>query len=374
MLFCLICCCLLAPTAPAAVFRRYRTSGDSNNKLGTWFDNLQTTVRFQDWDAPLSVPGCWAYPDMLQVGRLGCSSRTSGCPVPPQYEGWTRTHFAAFCIISSPLVLSIYPSDENLTPILDIIGNKGAMAVNQAWDGHPGTLVRTLPPADHFEAHGPEALPPDTKCRVGQMPGGDIYAANMTVIEGVNWCSELLSSLCCNLQTPADLPIVYRCWLAFLVENHAHCGGITAETPYPASCSNANKKQSFSRNSTTADVDDASILRLHFKDPWGAARANSDMKYTSWIVGGQRPVAGVQLWAKPLGSGKTAALFLNGGATNTSTTITLAELNITSSTATVTDVWTGEDRGRVKDGAWSTGLVPSLDSVFVVFDTAKSAL
>ena len=84
-------------------------------------------------------------------------------------------------------------------------------------------------------------------------------------------------------------------------------------------------------------------------------------------------MAGVQLWAKPLGSGKMAALFLNGGATNTSTTITLAELNITSRTATVTDVWTGEDRGPVQDGAWSTGLVPSLDSVFVVFDTAKSA-
>lgn len=43
-----------------AVCRRYRTSGDSNNKLGTWYDNLQTTIRFQEWDAPLSQPGCWA--------------------------------------------------------------------------------------------------------------------------------------------------------------------------------------------------------------------------------------------------------------------------------------------------------------------------
>ena len=41
-------------------FNWYRTSGDSNNKLGTWYDNLQTTVRFQDWEEPLSVPGCWA--------------------------------------------------------------------------------------------------------------------------------------------------------------------------------------------------------------------------------------------------------------------------------------------------------------------------
>lgn len=81
-------------------------------------------------------------------------------------------------------------------------------------------------------------------------------------------------------------------------------------------------------------------------------------------------MAGVQIWAKPLGSGKVAALFINGGSTNASTNITLAELNITSSTAvTVTDVWTGEDRGPVVNGAWDTGLVPSLDSRFVTFET-----
>ena len=78
------------------------------------------------------------------------------------------------------------------------------------------------------------------------------------------------------------------------------------------------------------------------KNTQGASRPNGDTKYTSWDVGGPRPVAGVQIWAKPLGGGKTAALFINGGATNTSANITLAELNITASTATVTDVWTGE--------------------------------
>ena len=85
---------------------------------------------------------------MLQVGRLGCSSsHTQGCPIPtPQLEAWTRTHFSAFAIISSPLVLSIVPSDENLAPILDIIGNKLAIEINQAWAGHPGGLVRTFPP------------------------------------------------------------------------------------------------------------------------------------------------------------------------------------------------------------------------------------
>lgn len=42
-----------------------------------------------------------------------------------------------------------------------------------------------------------------------------------------------------------------------------------------------------------------------------------------------------QLWAKPIGQGAVAALFINGGATNRSTTIHLSELNITASEATV---------------------------------------
>jgi hypothetical protein len=139
---------------------------------------------------------------MLQVGRLGCPGSTHGCPVAPNLLNWTRAHFAAFAIVSSPLVLSVVPTDEVMAPILDIIGNKQAMAINQvthqegqssascllgpsrhasaaqamaftavlhlwpcslcftyclsshgrgarvqAWAGHPGTLVATLRPA-----------------------------------------------------------------------------------------------------------------------------------------------------------------------------------------------------------------------------------
>ena len=32
--------------------------------------NLWSTLPFQDPVRPLSRPGCWAYPDMLEVGRL----------------------------------------------------------------------------------------------------------------------------------------------------------------------------------------------------------------------------------------------------------------------------------------------------------------
>ena len=73
---------------------------------------------------------------MLQVGRLGCSGHTSGCPpANEQILNWTRTHFAAFAIVSAPLVLSIDLRDENIEPLLDIIGNKKAVMINQARGG-----------------------------------------------------------------------------------------------------------------------------------------------------------------------------------------------------------------------------------------------
>ena len=90
-------------------------------------------------------------------------------------------------------------------------------------------------------------------------------------------------------------------------------------------------------------------------------------------------VAGVQIWAKPLGHGKTAALFINGGAAPYSASVSLAELNITTAAGsrdvdaaalTVEDVWGEGLAGSVVDGNWSTGEVPSLDGRFVVFTSA----
>ena len=133
----------------------------------------------------------------------------------------------------------------------------------------------------------------------------------------------------------------------------------------------------------------------------GSARPNAANTSSSWQVGGPRPVAGVQIWAKPLGQGKAAVLFINGvschdiacrptpglhssksasnivvgqGSTNTSATVTLEELNITATgEVTATDVWTGADAGAVSNGHWSTGVVGTLDSAFVVIQASAAA-
>ena len=48
------------PTTTWCPFNHFRTSGDINSGSTSWLSNLQTTIKFQDVDAPLSVPTCWA--------------------------------------------------------------------------------------------------------------------------------------------------------------------------------------------------------------------------------------------------------------------------------------------------------------------------
>jgi alpha-galactosidase len=57
---------------------------------------------------------------------------------------WERAHFGAWCIISAPLILGLPLTDARLAPVLDFIGNAEAIAINQAWAGHPGMLVEEV--------------------------------------------------------------------------------------------------------------------------------------------------------------------------------------------------------------------------------------
>ena len=115
-------------------FNWYRTSGDINSSPMSWLANLQTTIRFQDPATPLSRPGCWAYPDMLEVGRIAVGGQ--------MHFGWNRAHFGAWCVVSAPLILGLDVTQPSLVaPVIDIITNPEAIAVNQAWAGHPGALV-----------------------------------------------------------------------------------------------------------------------------------------------------------------------------------------------------------------------------------------
>ena len=109
----------------------FRTSGDIQRHWTAVLANLESTVPFLTGAHPLSRPGAWAYPDMLEVGNLANASES-------------RSHFGAWAIISSPLILSFDLSkSELLDAMWPIITNRAVIAVNQKWAGHPGRRVHS---------------------------------------------------------------------------------------------------------------------------------------------------------------------------------------------------------------------------------------
>ncbi|CAK0873497.1 unnamed protein product [Prorocentrum cordatum] len=118
-------------------FSFYRVSDDIAPQFLSTMYNLNRLVPYLG-ASPLSRPGCWAYPDMLEVGvRLS--------------EAEARTHFAAWCVTSSPLILGFDLSDsQKVDAVWHIIANREALGVSQTWAGHPGRLVANS--SRYFEA------------------------------------------------------------------------------------------------------------------------------------------------------------------------------------------------------------------------------
>ena len=89
---------------------------------------------------------------------------------------WNRAHFGAWCVVSAPLILGLELTDAKLAPILDIIGNKHAIAVNQAWAGHPGMLVANIiaPPQTATPDGAKLTVPSDSPGDYGMAGGAGI--------------------------------------------------------------------------------------------------------------------------------------------------------------------------------------------------------
>jgi len=96
---------------------------------------------------PASRPHCWAYPDMLGIGApvrgtvAWEQARSRGCANMTMDE--ERTVFANWAIISSPLVLAIDTTDDDVVAkYYPIVGNEQALAINSEWAGSPGILFK----------------------------------------------------------------------------------------------------------------------------------------------------------------------------------------------------------------------------------------
>lgn len=120
-------------------YNLYRVSGDISASWRAMLANLEYTLPFlgeggvhppypQDHTIR-SRPGGWSYPDMLEVGNLANATED-------------RSHFAAWAIISSPLILSFNLTDpRRMDRSWPIISNRAIIEVNQRWAGDPGRRI-----------------------------------------------------------------------------------------------------------------------------------------------------------------------------------------------------------------------------------------
>ena len=116
-------------TAAGCPWSHYRTSGDVRASFASVMANLFTVFPLQERD--LSGPGCWAYPDMLEVGVEFPGYRLSAAEA--------RSHYAAWAIVSSPLILSFDPRDDaKMREVWPLVSNTDILAVQQAYAGDSG--------------------------------------------------------------------------------------------------------------------------------------------------------------------------------------------------------------------------------------------
>ena len=126
------------PNATWCPWNYFRSSGDIRASYDAVVGNLQTTIQWAK--AGLSQPGCWAYPDMLEVG---CQHGPGGPSDPGLSLTEARTHFNAWCIVSSPLILSHDMTNDTVSDsVWPIITNTEALAVSKAWAGMSGTVFK----------------------------------------------------------------------------------------------------------------------------------------------------------------------------------------------------------------------------------------
>ena len=139
-------------------FHTYRVSGDARPTYGSLLGNLNATRRLASLN--LSLPGCWAYADMMEIGVTAtggmhdCGPTGNDTCVPLSVTE-ARTHFGAWAIVSSPLVLGFDLRDgEMLDRHWQTITNTDAIAINHDYAGHSGSLMAhseeqtTLPACD----------------------------------------------------------------------------------------------------------------------------------------------------------------------------------------------------------------------------------
>ena len=185
------------PTPTAQLLRDcpsnfYRTTTDILGHFYSIMGNLMTSEAFtkeHEMDfGPVSRPGCWAYPDMLQVGnnhKCAPSVPKEFCPQISVVESYT--HFAAWCITSAPLILGFDLANSTAyDEVYPIVTNALALKINQEWAGQPGGLAECS--KENFTTH-------DVTTTVTSFPYWQIWHKPLKTAQGAVTAAVLVINL-----------------------------------------------------------------------------------------------------------------------------------------------------------------------------------
>ena len=140
-------------------FNMFRVGSDIAPSPLSTVSNLLQAAEYLN----VSKPGCWAYPDMLELGapvvgphaaryqpsrgrqyRSMCnaSDGTAGDTGPRLSMEQAKAQFAGWCTVSSPLVLGFDMANETeYDRWFPLLSNPRALAIQAAWAGSAGKLV-----------------------------------------------------------------------------------------------------------------------------------------------------------------------------------------------------------------------------------------
>lgn len=353
----LLCC--LHTRCP---FNFFRSSNDIQAAWGSVFRNLQSVVPHQPWHGAdgsvLTGPGCFAYPDTLEVGNLATFEED-------------RSNFGAWVIVSSPLILGHDLTDDSvMDAVWPIITNKFAISISQSFGPnlHPGGLVRTWSPPSAPTAPPNRtlqfawALPPGPSSTGWAVPN----ALPFGTTGPVRHTSETGTTLCLGVGQfgrhkgkvvlgPCASPLTLnQTWsiaangnLGQAVSNFTECltlaNGRGPEVELFRCKPGKNEEFNFSKSNATLCSSTVPHAPLNHYDVKCLAARNT-------APDGNSGDGTMQLWAKPQPNGAVAVFLLNNlpvGSSNVSATISLAELNFSHGTSagassSVFDVWAGK--------------------------------
>jgi len=322
-------------------FHYWRVSGDIQDTWEVVLDNLQHVEPFLR-DPPLAGPGQWAYPDMMETGRLATHAED-------------RANFGLWVITSSPLILSFDPRDEDVTERLwPIIANPEAIAVNQAWEGHPGRLVKEvrLP----LQKHLVSALPCDVQGEWQRPASWELrYKSDGT---GFVQVVDTVTGKCADAANQGQVELNTCNWTASQTFRYEKDTGRLRAPFYPNNQGKLNGCLDIfaklgPRIQLTGCTLDPNLNFRFVNGTWYGSGVDSRRAFPLRCMRDvQDSEISWQVWSKPVSGKALAVLFVNSKAPAAEFELNLvSDLKLDPQKAyKVRDVWSREDRAEIPAG------------------------